>query len=158
MCFRRPEPAVEGGEERGPLPGDHDVAGAPIGRIGPAFDQAGRFEVVEEVGHDGAVDAQVLGQGELASDDTPSGGGQDLVATWAAGEVGDRGVRGRHVGPKDRAETPTEVICQRVVTSAWFVGSLSLTRDVGHFLSIRALEPGTDAKEIFCSFDDLLYI
>ncbi len=140
MCLGRPEAVVEGGEELGPLLGDDDVARAPIGRIRSTFDQAGRFEIIEEVGHDGAVDTQMLGQGELAPHDALGGSGQDLVATRAAREVGDSGVRGRDVGPKDRAEAPPEVIRQCVVTSAWVGGSVSLTRDVGHIASIRALE------------------
>jgi hypothetical protein len=137
VCLGRSEAVVEGSEELGPLLGDDDLASPPIGRIRPTFDQVCRFEIIEEVGHDGAINTQMLGQGELAPHDALGGSGQDLVATRTAREVGDRGVRSRDVGPKDRAETPPEVIGQCVVTSAWVVGSLSLTRDVGHTRSIR---------------------
>ena len=92
MGLGRPEALIEGGQEFGALLGDDDVAGAPIGRVGPTFDQVCCFEVVEEVGHDGAVDTEVLGQGELAADGAPGGSGQHLIAAWAAGEVGHRGV------------------------------------------------------------------
>jgi hypothetical protein len=47
---------------------------------------------------------------------------------------------------------------QGVVTFTWVGGSLSLTRDVGHMCSIRALEPEKDSWEIFCFKDDLCTI
>jgi hypothetical protein len=83
----------------------------------------------------------MLGQGELAPDNAVGCSGQNLVAARAAGQIGHRGVRGRHIGPKDRAEAPPKVMGQGVVTSAWVGGSLSLTRDVSHMCSIRALRP-----------------
>jgi hypothetical protein len=149
VCLGRSEAVVEGVEELCALLGDDDLPSPPIGRIRPAFDQVCRFEVVEEVGHDGAVDTQMLGQGELAPHDAPGGSGQNLIATGTAREAGDRGERSRHVGPKDRAEAPSEVICQCVVTPARLVGSLSLTRDVGHACSIRGLQPEKISKPIF---------
>jgi hypothetical protein len=54
------EAVIEGRQELGSLFGGDDATGAPICRIGAAFDQAGGFEVIEQVGHDGAVDSEVL--------------------------------------------------------------------------------------------------
>jgi hypothetical protein len=66
--LRRPEAVIQAGEELVSLFGGDDSAGAPIGRIRATLDQFRRFEVVEEVRHDGTVDSEVLGQGELAGD------------------------------------------------------------------------------------------
>jgi hypothetical protein len=128
----RPEAVVEGREELGAeLRGD-DSASSPVGRIGAALDQARRFEVIEEVGHDRSVDSEVLGQGELATNSALGGGGKDLVAARAAGEVGHRGARGRGVRPKDRAQAPSEVVCQRVVAAGGGRNFVAVTRDVIH--------------------------
>ena len=103
MGLRRPEAVIEGREELGAeLRGD-DSASSPVGRIGAALDQASRFEVIEEVGHDRSVDSEVLGQGELATDSALSGGRKDLVTPRAARKVGHRGVRGPGVRPQDHA-------------------------------------------------------
>jgi hypothetical protein len=56
----RLEAVIESRQEFGALFGSDNSASAPVGRIGAAFDQAGGFEVVEEVGHDCAVDSEVL--------------------------------------------------------------------------------------------------
>jgi hypothetical protein len=99
----RSEAVVEGREELGAeLRGD-DSPSSPVGRIGSALDQACRFEVIEEVGHDRSVDPEVLGQGELATNSALSGCEENLVAPWAAREVGHRGVCGRGIRPKDYA-------------------------------------------------------
>ena len=37
--------------------GEDDPARAAVGRVGPALDQTGLTQVVDEVGHDAAVDA-----------------------------------------------------------------------------------------------------
>ncbi len=66
--FRCPKAVIEAGEKFVALLGGDDSAGAPIGRIGSSLDQAGGFEVIEEIRHDRTVDSQVLGQGELAAD------------------------------------------------------------------------------------------
>ena len=131
------------------------MACAPIGRIRPTFDQACRFEVIEQVGHDGAVDTEMLRQGQLAPHHAMGRRGEDLVATRPAREVGHRGVRRRDVGPKDRAEAPPEICGQGVVTSAGVAGSLPLTREVAHAFSIRALKGETESLEIFCLHDGL---
>jgi hypothetical protein len=97
----RPEAVVEGREELGAeLRGD-DSPSSPVGRIGSALDQACRFEVIEEVGHDRSVDSELLGQGELAANSALSGCKENLVAPWAAGEVGHRGVCGLGIRTKD---------------------------------------------------------
>jgi hypothetical protein len=72
--FRGPEAVIEAGEEFVALLGGDDSAGAPVGRIRASLDQAGSFEVIEEVGHDRTVDSEVLGEGELATDGALSGG------------------------------------------------------------------------------------
>ena len=74
MDLRRPESVIEAGEEFDALSGGDDSAGAPVGRIRATLDQARRFEVIEEVGHDRSVDSEVLGEGELACNGALSGG------------------------------------------------------------------------------------
>ena len=113
------------------LRGD-DSAGSPICRIRSAFDEARRFEIIEQIGHDRAIDAEVLGQGELAPNSALGGGGKDLVAPRTTREVGDRIVRGHDVGPKQSAQPPAEVLCQCVVTAGCFRDSTSMTRGVVH--------------------------
>ncbi len=54
------QPAVQSLEQPGASLGGDDVPGSSIGGVGVAFDQPGSLEVVEEVGHDRAVDAQAL--------------------------------------------------------------------------------------------------
>ena len=117
MGLRRPEAVIEAGEEFVALSGGDDSAGTPVGRIRAALDQVRRFEVIEKIGHDRAVDSEVLGEGELATDGALSGGGKDLVAPRTAGKVGHRGVGGLDVGPKDHAQAPSEVVCQRVLAA-----------------------------------------
>ena len=155
MGLRRSEAVVEGGEEIGPLLGGDDVASSAISRIRTTLDQVFGFEIIEEVGHHGAVDPEMLGQGELAPHGALCGGREDLVAPRTAGEVGDRGVGCRDVGPKDRAQAPPEVISQCVVTSARAAGSISLTRDIVHIFIIRVKEARTAARQMLCINDDL---
>ena len=87
-----------------------------------------RFEVVEQVGHDRAVDAEVLGQGELAPDGALGRGRKDLVAPRAAGKVGHRLVGGLDVGPKDDAQAPPEVVGQCVIAAAGVPDFVPVTR------------------------------
>jgi hypothetical protein len=133
----RPEAPIELGEELGAVMGGDDSASSPISWIGATFDEVRPFEVIEEVGHDRAVDAKALGQGELATDRAQGGGGKDLVAPRAAGEVGDRLVRGRDVGPKHSAQAPSEIVRQCVVAAADVPDFVSVTRGVVHDLIIR---------------------
>jgi hypothetical protein len=101
--LHRTEAVVEGREELGAESRGDDSPSSPVGRIGAALDEACRFEVIEEVGHDRSVDSEVLGQGELATNSALSGCRENLVAPWAAGEVGHRGACGRGIRPKDNA-------------------------------------------------------
>jgi hypothetical protein len=135
--LRRSEALIELGKKLDAVLGGHHSASSPISRIRVAFDQGRRFEVIEEVGHDGAVDAEVLGQGELAAHSALGGGGKDLVAPRTAGEVGDRLMGGCHVGPKDRAQAPSEIVGQGVVAAAGNPTFASVTRGVVHTLIIR---------------------
>jgi hypothetical protein len=133
----RSEALIELGEELDAVLGGDNAASSPISRIRVAFDQGRRFEVIEEVGHDGPVDAKVLGQGELAPNSALGGSGKDLVAPRTAWEVGDRLMGGGHVGPKDRAESPSEVVGQGVVAATGNPDLDSVTRGVVHTLIIR---------------------
>lgn len=89
--------------------GDDDLAGAAVGGVGAAFDEAGAFQVVQQVGHDGAVDAELLGQGDLAGGLAAGRGAEHLVAAGAAGQVVYRAVGGFEVTPHDRAQRQAEV-------------------------------------------------
>jgi FMN-dependent NADH-azoreductase len=67
-----------------PLPGvaeDH-LPGASIGGIGTASDQSCGLELVEQVGHHGAVDAQLVGEGELVARLTPAHGRESLMTLF----------------------------------------------------------------------------
>jgi hypothetical protein len=128
---------VEGHEELGALSGGHDTASAPIGGIRAALDQAGRLEVVEEIGHDRAVDTEVLGQGELADNGAVSGRGEDLVAPRTAREIGHGGVCGGDVGPEEHAQAPSEIFRQGVFAAAGSPRVVLVIRDITHLLIIR---------------------
>ena len=108
------EAVIENYQELGSFSGGDDAAGAPVGRVGAPFDQARRFEVIEEVGHDRAVDSEVLGQGELAADGAVRSCGEHLIAAGAAGQVRDGRVRGRDVSAEDRPEPPSQIVGQRM--------------------------------------------
>ena len=113
-CLGGPEPLVQLGEQRGTALGGHHSASAPVGGIRTALDEPGCLEVVEQVGHDRAIDAEMLGQGELATDVRSGGCRQHLVTPWPARQFGHRRVGGGHVGPEDHAQTPPEVICEGI--------------------------------------------
>src|SRR5699024_2466548 len=61
----RPLDVVDAGGELGvprpPAGCELDASRPPVGRVGPAFDESGRLEVVDQVRHDSAVDADALG-------------------------------------------------------------------------------------------------
>jgi hypothetical protein len=157
LGFRCPEAVIEAGEEFVALLGGDDSAGAPVGRIRAALDQPGGFEVIEEVGHDRTVDAEVLGEGELTPHVALSRGGENLVAPWTAGKIRHRGVRSLDVGPKNHAETPAEVICQRVLATRGVTNFVLLASDCAHQPIIRA-GPRNVVDQILCSPDDLYLI
>src|ERR1700683_245001 len=72
--LRRPKEVIEAGQELVALLGGKDLSGAPVGWIRASLDQVGGLEVIEEGGHDGSVDSEVLGEGELAANAALSGG------------------------------------------------------------------------------------
>jgi hypothetical protein len=136
MSLRRVKAVIEGGEEFGAeLRGD-DSASPPVGRIRTALDQLRRFEAIYEVCHHRSVDSEVLGQGELATDNALSGRGKDLVPPRAAGKVGHRGARGRGVRPQDHAQAPSEIACQRADAAGGVANTVKGTRAVIHPLII----------------------
>ena len=112
--------------------GRDDSARSPVGRIRAALDQFGPFEIIEEVGHDGSVDSEVLGEGELATNSALSGGRKDLVAPRATRKVGHRVPCGRGIRPKNHAEAPSEVACQRADTAGGVPNFVRVTRDPIH--------------------------
>jgi hypothetical protein len=123
---------VELDKELGAMLRGDDSASSPISRIRSAFDEVRRFKIVEEIGHDRAIDAEVLGQGELAPNGALGRCRKDLVAPWTAREICDRIVRSHDVGPKQSAQTPAQVLCQCVVTAGGFPDYVSMTRGVVH--------------------------
>jgi hypothetical protein len=152
-----PKTVIEAGEEFVALLGSDDTAGTPVGRIRPTLNQAGRFEIVEEVGHDRTVDPEVLSQCELAPDRALSGGRKHLVAPRPAGQVGYCGVGRLHIGPKDHAQAPTEVIGQRVLATRGVPDFISGASGVVHRLIIRACRIRV-VGQILCRHDDLFTI
>ncbi len=136
MGLSRAKAVIEGREEfAAELRGD-DSASSPVGRIRAALDQSRRFQLIEQVGHDRSVDAEVLGQGELATDSALSRGGKDLVTPRAARKVGHRGVRGPGVGPQDHAQSPSEVPCQRADAAGGAANVVTVTGGLIHRLII----------------------
>ncbi len=155
--LRSPESVVEAAEEFVALLGGDDPAGAPVGRIGATFDQTRGFEVIEQVGHDRPVDAEVLGQGELAGDGALGGGGKDLVTPWPTRKVGHGGVGRLDIGPKDHAQAPPQVVGQCVLATRGVSRIITLaSRDVHHPI-IRA-EPRSAVDKMLCRHDDLYNI
>jgi hypothetical protein len=150
-----PKTPLKLGKEVGAvLSGDNSVR-PPISRIRAALNQVRCLEVIEEIGHDCAVDAEVLSQRELTPDGALGSGREHLVAPWTARKVGNCIERSGDVGPKHSAQAPTEIVCQCVVTSAWIVGSVSLTRKIDHIFIIRlgereALSPRCSVEVMIC--------
>lgn len=134
--------------------GGQDPAGAPVGRIGAALDQAGGFEVIEEVGHDRTVDSEVLGESELAPNGALSGGGKDLVSPRATRKVGHSGVGCLDVGPKDHSQSPSEVVRQRVFAARGIPDFVAAASAVVHHPIIRAGRRSVVDK-MLCRYDDL---
>jgi len=84
-----------------PLPGGHDVPAAAIQRIGAPLHQAGFLEIVDQIGHHRAIDAQSLRQRTLAAGLVLHRRDQHLVAARSAGDVAHHGMR--------RIEVRTEI-------------------------------------------------
>ena len=114
--------------------GGDDSASSPIGRVTATLDQVRHLKVIEQVGHDRAVNTEMLGEGELTANRALGGSGEHLVAPGSAGQVSDSCVRGLDVGPKDHAQAPAEVVGQRLVVAQFVL----VTVDVVHLVSIRA--------------------
>jgi hypothetical protein len=108
-----PEPVIEGREELGAASRGDDPASSPVSGVRPALDEPGRFQVVEQVGHDCSIDPEVLGENKLAGNRALRRGGKDLITPRAAGKVCDRGMCGHGVCPQDHAQAPSEVARQR---------------------------------------------
>jgi len=109
--------------------------------------QAGAFEVVEQVGHHGAVDAQVGGERELASPRSLGAGREHLIAARATGQAFEgRGGRLR-VLPEDDAQRPAEVGLHRRAAGRVRPGRLDpartpggdLGRSTGHVPIVRGV-------------------
>ena len=145
-----------GWQARGAAFGDQDAASAPVGRIGTPLDQALLLEVVEQVGHHRAVHAEVLGQGQLAAHRALSRRRQHLVAPGAAGEIGQRGVRGRHVRAEYRAQAPAEIFGQRARTGTG-LRRLPVACRVAHAPIIGPVIDSS-VRQMFCRQDDLYSI
>ncbi|MDB5067865.1 MAG: hypothetical protein JWM18_4299 [Chloroflexi bacterium] len=141
---------VEGHQDLGAASGGDDTASAPIGGVRAPLDQPGRFEVVEEIGHDCAIDTEMLGQGELAANRAVSGGGEDLVAPRTARDIGHGGMRGLDVCPEDHAQAPSEIFRQGVLGVGAFPRVVVVLLDIAHHLIIRA------RRRKRCRQDDLL--
>jgi hypothetical protein len=145
------EAVIESSQELGTVFGGDDVAGAPVGRVGAAFDQAGGLEVVEEVGHDGSVDAEVLGEGELAADSAVCRSGEHLITAGTAGEVSDCVVRGDDVRPEDRPEPPPQVVGQCVAAAADRQCSVSVLSDIGHEVMLPVGRTKISHEDVLCT-------
>jgi hypothetical protein len=71
------------------------------------------------------------------------GSGEHLIAAGTAGQVSDCGVRGGDVGPEDRPEPPSQIVCECIATAAdrHFGASVlrDVLRDIGHDLTLRVI-------------------
>jgi hypothetical protein len=130
---------MEFGKELGAMLSGDNSASSPISRIRSALDEVRRFQIIEEIGHHRAVDAEVLRESELAPDRALGGRRKDLVAPRTARKIGDRVVRGGYISPKESAQTPTKVVRQCVVTAGGVPDFVSVTRGVVHNFIIRRL-------------------
>jgi hypothetical protein len=155
--LRCPQAVIEAGEQFIALLGGNDSTGAPVGRIGATLNQVGCFEVIEEVGHDGTVDSEVVGQGELTTDGALSGGGEHLEAPGTAGKVGHGGVGRLDVGPKNHPQAPSEVVGERGLAGRVHSCPITGASDVIHH-SILRVEPRRVVEKMLCPHDDLYRI
>jgi hypothetical protein len=138
--FRRPEAVIEGRKELGAELRGNDSPSSPVGGIGAPLDQVRRFQVIEEVRHDRAVDSEVLGQRELATNLALSGGRQNLVAPRAAGQVSHGGVCSPGIRAQNHAKAPAEVVSQRGVAAGGALSVVALITDLIHHHPIIAGE------------------
>jgi hypothetical protein len=67
------------------------------------------------------------------------GSGEHLIAAGTAGQVSDCGVRGGDVGPEDRPEPPSQIVCECIATAADRHCGASVLRDIGHDAILRVI-------------------
>jgi hypothetical protein len=133
--------------------GGDDTSHPSVARIRSTLDQSCGLEIIKEVGHDGPIDAQMLGQSQLTSDVRPSRGGQDLVAAGAAWKFGHGRVGGFDIGPENNAQSPAEVPRQGLTAaprSGLFGQLIGL---IAHFPIIRGC-----ARRLMIMLTDHLYL
>ena len=101
--------AAQRGDRRATTGGRDDLTLPAVRRGGSALDKVGRYQVVDEVGQHGGVDAEPVGQRELArlwpTDDLAQG----LVAAHAVRNLAQRGRQALAVRAKQRPQRPTEI-------------------------------------------------
>ena len=83
------------------------------------------------------VESEMLGQSELVTNRALAGGGKDLVAPRTAGNASQGGARRPDVGPKEHAQAPSEVVCQRGLAARGIANFVTVTRAVVHSPIIR---------------------
>ena len=89
--------------------GERDAPRPPVGRVRRARDEPRLLQLVEEVGHHRAVDAQLPAERELAARLAGGGGREHLVAAGPTGQAADDVLGRAQVGPGDRAQRPAEL-------------------------------------------------
>src|ERR1700694_321222 len=89
----------------------------------------------------------------LATNGALSGGGKYLVAPRAAGKVGHRGVCRRGIRPKDHAQAPAEVACQRGAAAGGIPDFVTATSGVIHqpIVADKALLARSSVDMMICS-------
>jgi hypothetical protein len=97
VLFGAAEALVQLGQDLPAVRGRGHPAGTPVHRVRLALHEAGAFEVVKQVGHDGAVDAEPARQRRLTARLVAGGRAQHLIAAVAAGHALGRRVGRLHV-------------------------------------------------------------
>ncbi len=77
------------GQDRPAVVGGADAARPSVLGVDPTSDQVGGLEVVEQVGHDAAVDEQTVGQTGLGGRLALGRAGEHVVAAAAVWKVGE---------------------------------------------------------------------
>ena len=85
------------------------VVAAPVSGVGVPGHQVQPFQVVDQIGQHGAVDAEVLGDRALVARRLTDRGGQDLITPRAAGQITQRMVGRLHVRAEHHAQHPAQV-------------------------------------------------
>lgn len=92
--------------------GRDDLALTAIGRVRPSLDQPGLLQVIDEVGHHCAVEAEVVRERKLARLRPPEDLGHHRVAPRTVGKVADRFCHSIAVGTQQHTERPAEVVAE----------------------------------------------